>query len=295
MDKCNICPRKCGINRKTSVGFCGEKALRISHIMLHHWEEPAISGAQNSVGSGAIFFTGCNLKCVYCQNWEISNNGTGKIVTPSELVEIFKKLEVAGASNINLVTPTHFADEIIEALKIYKPHIPVIWNTSGYERVETIEKLKGLVDVFLTDIRYFSPEASKKYSLAEDYFACASVAIKKMREVVGADEFKDGFMQKGMIVRLLVLPNMSKEAINILDWIKDNLDNNTIVSIMNQYLPCYKAKDYPEINRKVKKIEYDRVVSYAKKLGFLNAYIQENSSSSQEFIPNFKGENLFKF
>lgn len=295
MDKCCICPRECGVNRNISGGFCGEKKLKIAHIMFHHWEEPPISGDENFVGSGAIFFSGCNLKCVYCQNWEISNNKEGKAVSVSELVDIFKKLECAGANNINLVTPTHFAEEIIEALKIYKPQVPVVWNTSGYEKPETIEKLRGLVDIFLTDIRYFSPETAKKYSLAEDYFDCASCAVKKMREVVGQDKFNGGLMKKGVIIRLLVLPNMTTEAIKILDWINDNLGNKTIVSIMNQYFPCYKAKDYPEINRKVREIEYSRVVHYAEKLGFNNAYTQEKTSASQEYVPNFKGKKPFKF
>lgn len=295
MDKCCICPRECGVNRNIAGGFCGEKKLKIAHIMFHHWEEPPISGDENSLGSGAIFFSGCNLKCVYCQNWEISNNQEGKTVSTSELVDIFKKLESAGANNINLVTPTHFAEEIIEALKIYKPQVPVVWNTSGYEKPETIEELRGLVDIFLTDIRYFSPEIAKKYSLAEDYFDFASRAVKKMREVAGQDKFNDGLMEKGVIIRLLVLPNMTTEAIKILDWIKDNLGNATIVSIMNQYFPCYKAKDYPEINRKVRGIEYSRVVRYAEKLGFNNAYTQDNSSASQEYVPNFKGEKPFKF
>ena len=197
-ERCVVCPRRCGCNRNEVKGFCGEKQLKVSHVMQHYWEEPLISGDESGCGSGTIFFTGCNLKCVYCQNWEISNNGIGKQISIDELIDIFKKLENAGVNNINLVTPTHFANEIIKALTIYKPKVPVVWNTSGYENPETIEKLKGLVDVFLTDIKYFSTELSNNYSKAQDYFEFASTSIIKMREIVGEDVVCDGLMKKGL-------------------------------------------------------------------------------------------------
>ena len=279
MDKCFLCPRKCGTDRKINSGFCGEKNLKISHVMLHHWEEPVISGDVQDKGNGTIFFTGCNLKCVYCQNWEISSNGKGVSLSVPELVDLFKRLEDAGALNINLVTPTHFASEIIEALKIYKPMIPVVWNTSGYESAETIERLAGLVDVFLTDLKYFSTELSGKYSQAKDYFEFASKAILKMREIVGEDVIENGLMKRGVIVRHMVLPGCTADSVKILDWIAGNLGQTTIVSIMNQYLPCFKACEYPEINRKVDGLEYKRVVNYAIKLGLINAYTQELASS----------------
>ena len=263
--------------------------------MLHHWEEPEISGNEQDCGSGTIFFTGCNLKCAYCQNWEISNNGVGKNVSVEDLVEIFKVLEAAGALNINLVTPTHFVDEILSSLKIYKPKVPVVWNTSGYESVETIEKLKGFVDVFLTDIKYFSPELSKKYSAAENYFKCASAAIVKMRDVVGEDIIVDGLMKKGIIVRHMVLPKCSSDSIKVLDWIKETLGTTTILSIMNQYTPCFNAKMYPEINQKVPSIEYKRVVNYAITQGFTKVYAQEECSANAEFIPEFKGFKPFGY
>lgn len=286
MDKCLVCPRKCGVDREKFSGYCGEKKLRVSHFMLHHWEEPIISG--NNKGSGTIFFSGCNLKCVYCQNYEISNNGTGKTISVDELVELFKRFENAGAENINLVTPTHFADEIILALKKYKPSIPVVWNTSGYELVETIEKLKGLVDIFLTDLKYYSNDLAKKYSSADNYFDIASKAILTMREIVGEDKIEKGLMKKGLIIRHMVLPGCSEDSVKILEWIKDKMGCDTIISIMNQYLPCNKAELYPEINRKVKPIEYKRVVKKALLLGFKNAYIQDEESSTEEYIPNFK-------
>ena len=254
--KCNICPRNCNIDRNSLTGFCSEKSMRISHVMLHHWEEPLISGECNSTGSGTIFFAGCNLKCVYCQNYEISSNGNGILTAPEKLVEIIKDLENQGALNINFVTPTHFTDEIITALKIYKPSIPIVWNTSGYETIETLEKLIGLVDVFLTDLKYFSPELSKKYSSCPNYFEFASNAILKMREIVGDDEIQNGLMKKGVIIRHMVLPSCSTDSIKILDWINSNLGNKTIISIMNQYTPYHKAKNFPEINKKLKPIEY---------------------------------------
>lgn len=290
-----MCPRRCGTNRETDNGFCGEKSLRVSHVMLHHWEEPIISGAETDAGSGTIFFTGCNLKCVYCQNHEISRNGEGLRVSVGELVEIIKDLENAGALNINLVTPTHFTDEIIEALKLYKPQIPIVWNTSGYEMPKTIERLKGFVDVFLTDLKYYDHNLSKKYSKAENYFEYASKSVIAMREIVGEDEIKDGLIKKGIIVRHMVLPNNSSDSVKILEWIKENLGTQTIVSIMNQYTPCADVKDYPEINRRVSPLEYKRVVNKAISLGFNTIFTQDNASASTEYIPSFKGEKQFKY
>lgn len=286
--KCNNCPRMCNVDRTTKRGFCNEKSMRVSHVMLHHWEEPIISGDENAVGSGTIFFSGCNLKCVYCQNYKISSNGSGDLTTPEKLVEIMKGLEKKGALNINFVTPTHIANEIIEALKIYKPSIPIIWNTSGYESIEMLEKLSAFVDIFLTDLKYYSSELSTKYSSCSNYFSVASKAILKMREIVGEDIINDGLMKKGLLIRHMVLPSASKDSIKILDWITNNLGNQTIISIMNQYTPCYKASEFPEINRLVKPIEYDRVVSHARSLGYNFAFIQDKTSANSYFIPKFK-------
>ena len=285
--KCNICPRQCNTERLLFPGFCAEKSMRISHIMLHHWEEPLISGNENSVGSGTIFFSGCNLKCVYCQNYEISSNGNGILTTPEKLVEIMKDLERQGALNINFVTPTHFADDILKALKIYKPSIPIVWNTSGYESIETLEKLHGLVDVFLTDLKYYSSDLSRKYSSCSNYFEITSSAILKMREIVGENIIENGLMKKGMIIRHMILPSHSADSIKILDWINATLGNKTIISIMDQYTPCHKSSEYPEINKLVKPIEYQRVVSHARLLGFENAFIQDAESANTNFIPKF--------
>lgn len=286
--KCNICPRKCNVDRTCSTGFCNEQSMRISQYMLHHWEEPLISGDENSTGSGTVFFSGCNLKCVYCQNYEISSNGKGVLTSPEKLIEIMKDLETKGALNINFVTPTHFTDEILTALKIYKPSIPIVWNTSGYESIETLEKISGFVDIFLTDLKYCSSELSLKYSSCSDYFDVTTASILKMREIVGDDKIENGIMKKGIIIRHMVLPSYSADSIKILDWIKDNLGTKTIISIMNQYTPCHKANKYPEINRTVKPIEYQRVVSHARSLGFTSAFIQDKESASTNFIPKFK-------
>ena len=196
--KCELCPRKCGINREENAGFCGVKTLKVARVMLHLWEEPIISAGK---GSGAIFFSGCNLKFLYCQNFEISHQAKGNEISPKDLAEIFKDLEKQGAANINLVTPTHFADGIVEALEIYRPKIPIVWNTSGYEEVETIKKISKYVDVYLTDLKYFSSELSKNFSNAENYFEKASKAILEMRKAQPKDVVENGVMKKGLIVR----------------------------------------------------------------------------------------------
>lgn len=292
MDKCKLCPRECKVNRKTELGFCGEKGIRIAHAMLHKWEEPIISGER---GSGAIFFSGCNMKCVYCQNYELSRGLVGKNASVEELVKLIKDLESAGAHNINLVTPTHFVREIKEALEIYKPKIPVVWNTSGYENPEIIDSLKGYVDVFLTDIKYYSDESGVKYSSAPNYFKLAGLSTIAMRGITGEDIIENGIMTRGLIIRILLLPGFTNETIKILEWIKDNLGEGTIISIMNQYLPMGEAKNCPEINRKVTRLEYKRVVMKAKELGFKNAFIQEETSASEEFVPEFKKDKSFGF
>lgn len=286
---CNNCPRKCVVNREKSTGFCGAgKDIKIAKVMLHHWEEPVISGDENSKGSGAIFFSNCNLKCVYCQNYEISHSSVGKIVSPEQLANLFKKLEDDGVLNINLVTPTHYSQEILQALKIYKPKIPVVWNTGGYEDVNMLEKLKDFVDIFLTDLKYFSSELSLKYSCAKDYFEKCSKAILKMREISGKDEFENGLMKKGLIIRHMILPSHTDDSLKVLDWIKQNLGTKTFVSLMNQYTPFGQAEKYPEIAKKLKPLEYKRVKNYMINLGFENGFVQESGSANTCYIPDFK-------
>lgn len=293
MVKCYLCPRNCGVDRKIQKGVCGAgDKMIVSYSMLHHFEEPIISGEPcDSRGSGTIFFGGCNMKCVYCQNFDLSHHAKGEEVSVLRLAHLMEHLEKVGAYNINLVTPTHFSDKIIEALKIYKPTIPVIWNTSGYEKPEIIESLKGYVDIFLTDLKYFDSQLSLKLSKAPDYFDCATKSILKMREVVGEDVIENGMMKRGLIVRHLVLPNSSADSIKLLEWVAENLGKNTVVSIMNQYVPFYKAKEMSEINRKVTTIEYKRVVQKALNLGLDNAYIQDSSSADEIYVPPFSEQS----
>lgn len=282
--KCELCPRKCGVKREENAGFCGVKTLKVARVMLHMWEEPIISVGK---GSGAIFFSGCNLKCLYCQNFEISHQAKGNEISPKDLAEIFKDLERRGAANINLVTPTHFAYEIVEALEIYRPKIPIVWNTSGYEEVETIKKISKYVDVYLTDLKYFSSELSKNFSNAENYFEKASKAILEMRKAQPKDVVENGVMKKGLIVRHLVLPGCVKDSIKVLDWIKENLGSETYLSLMNQYTPCYKASENELLKRKIKPLEYKVAQAHALKLGFENGFFQEPQSASKKYIPKF--------
>ena len=290
LTKCESWPRKCGINRNEKNGFCGVKKLKVAKVYLHKWEEPPISGTN---GSGTIFFSGCNLKCVYCQNSEISFGAVGKEITVERLVEIFKELELKKAHNINLVTPTPHVFEIIEALKIYKPKIPIVYNTSGYESEEIIKLLKDYIDIYLTDLKYYDKKLSKTLSGAENYFEVATKAILQMRKNQPEDVFDaNGIMQKGVIIRHLVLPSCTNDSVKILDWIFNNLGDNTIISIMGQYVPCFKANGYDFINKKLKPIEYKRVVNYFNLLGFKNGFMQSLDSASDEYIPSFDLEGV---
>ncbi len=283
---CNSCPRKCNIDREQKTGVCGApEKYKLARAALHFWEEPCISGEN---GSGTVFFSGCSLKCVFCQNFEISRNAFGKEISEERLIEIFKELEAQGAHNINLVNPTHYSHQLSQTLKKYKPSVPVVWNTGGYDSVESLKKIDGLVDIYLADIKYVSGSVSKKYSGAENYFSVASEAVLEMQRQVGGNVFdENGIMQKGLIIRHLVLPGNVSQAMRVMDWIKANLPANTVLSLMSQYTPCGKASEYPTINRKLSVREYDMVLDYAKKLGFENAFIQEIDSSSTEFIPEF--------
>lgn len=283
---CNSCPRKCNIDRDSVTGICGvPAAYKVARAALHFWEEPCISGEK---GSGTVFFSGCSLKCVFCQNFEISRNAFGKEISEEKLIEIFKDLENQGAHNINLVNPTHYSAQLSETLRKYKPSIPVVWNTGGYDSVESLRKLDGLVDIYLADIKYVSESVSKKYSGAENYFSVASQAVLEMQSQVGENVFdENGIMKKGLIIRHLVLPGNVSQAFRVMDWVKENLPEDTILSLMSQYTPCGKACEYPTINRRLSEREYDLVLDYAEKLDFENVFIQEIESSSKDFIPDF--------
>ena len=295
---CFICPRKCGVDRNKTLGFCKcNNNVKIAKVMLHHFEEPPISGdCESQNGSGAIFFSGCNLKCCYCQNSELSHKCFGKEISVKTLADIFEQLEAKGAYNINLVTPTHFAKQIVEALKIYKPKIPVVWNTSGYETAQTIKMLSGYVDIFLTDFKYFDDNLAKEFSLAPDYAKNCIAAIKQMRKNVPEDVFENGLMKKGIIIRHLVLPNCTNDSKKFLSFIAENFGKDSYVSLMSQYVPMADAFKNEKINRKIKPLEYKIVVNFAKKLDMNNVFVQDFESASEAFTPNFKEQiSDFKF
>lgn len=290
---CSICPRKCNINRSISSGFClSPNHLVVSKVMLHHFEEPILT-AENEKGSGAIFFSGCNMRCVYCQNYEISHKIVGEKVSVEKLIEIFKSLEKAGAGNIDLVSPTHYSNLIIQALKIYKPSVPVVWNSNGYESCETLKQLKGLVDIYLVDFKYANNQSAIKYSKTPNYVETAKNALKEMKNQQKTNIFKNGKLVKGIIVRHLVLPNLAKDSTIVLDIIHNILGKNAIVSIMSQYVPMFEATKLKEINRKITKLEYKLVVNHALKLGLNNSFIQDLDSSCVSYTPDFKN-NVFE-
>ena len=258
--------------------------------MLHQHEEPILV-SNNEKGSGAIFFAGCNLKCVYCQNYDVSHSANGLTITPKELANIFKELELNGAGNIDLVSPTQYTNQIIEALKIYKPKVPVIWNTGGFETAENIQKLKGLVDIYLTDFKYANNNHALKYSKASNYVENAKQALIEMKKQYASNIFENGKLVKGIIVRHMVIPTLCKDSINVLNTIENLLGKDAIVSIMSQYTPNGQLQNkFPEINRTITNLEYKLVVNHAIKLGLKNAFIQELNSANNKYTPNFNNE-----
>ena len=280
-----MCPRACNIDRNISSGFCGSNdKLKVGKIMLHEWEEPILAHKN----SGAIFFSNCPLKCIFCQNSEISQGGKGKEITVQELVEIMKLLEKKGAENIDLVSPTQYTDQIVEALKIYKPSIPIVWNSNGYETIESLEKLRGLVDIFLVDLKYVSKKLSTEYSKCPDYFEKTSKTILKMRELQPKDIFEADKLIKGIIVRHLVLPNCYLDTKLVLKWVKDNLGVDTIISVMSQYIPYFHAKNHPLLNRSLTEHEYGKVEKLVMDYGFCNGFLQELNSADECYIPDFE-------
>lgn len=289
MNECKLCPRLCGADRTKKTGFCGAgNNIKLAKAYLHKWEEPCISYKN---GAGTVFFSGCNLHCCYCQNNSISNELFGIEVTPEKLGEIFLKLQDDGADNIELVTPTHFVPQIIKSLDKVKArlNIPVIYNTGGYELVDTIKMLEGYIDVYLPDIKYFSADVSARYSNAPDYFERVSEAVPEMIRQVGKLVFnKDGGIEKGTIIRHLVLPKQRHDSMKILDWISRNTSaDDVMVSIMNQYTPFdFISDEFPELKRRITKMEYNSVVDHAAGLG-LNGFTQEKSSSSEKYVPDF--------
>lgn len=286
MSKCNMCPRACNVDRSECVGFCGSNdKLKVAKIMLHHWEEPILA----KENSGAIFFSNCPLKCIFCQNYEISQEGKGREIAVLELVEIFKKLEAMGAENIDLVSPTQYTNQIVEALKIYKPSVPVIWNSNAYETIESLEKLRGLVDVFLPDLKYAGNKIALEYSKCANYYEYASKAILKMRELQPEDVYdENGRLVKGLIVRHLILPNNYLNTKCVLNFIREKLGTNTIISVMSQYTPCYLAKNHKILSKSITYEEYKKIEKLVIGMGFGNGFLQELTSADECFIPNFE-------
>lgn len=292
--KCSLCPRMCNIDREVTTGYCGVKqTLRVARAALHFWEEPCISGEE---GSGAVFFTGCNLRCVFCQNYQIARAEQGKEITVERLSEIFLELQEKKANNINLVTATHYVPQVVEALKMAKAqglHIPVVYNCGGYETVETLNLLEGLVDIYLPDFKYVDSERAKRYSHAENYPEAAKTALAEMVRQQPRAEFDErGMMKKGVIVRHLMLPGGIKDSKAVVKYLYETYGNQIFVSLMNQYTPLPHVTDYPEINRKLKKFEYDRLVDYAIALGVENGFIQEGETAEESFIPAFTNEGV---
>lgn len=280
---CKLCPNKCGVDRNQSLGFCGEsETIKIAKFYRHKFEEPPISGTN---GSGTVFFTGCSLKCVFCQNFELSRSMRGKDITIKELADIFKALELDGAHNINLVNPTHYSDKIIRALDIYKPNIPIVYNTHGFEDLDALKSINDYIDIYLPDMKYFSPILSKRYSGKENYFEVASKAIEFMLNKKTTFD-KDGLQKSGVIVRHLVLPLCTDDSIKILDWFS-NIKDCAFINVMSQYTPFGNLDKFPEINRKITKREYDKVINYAMDIGIENMYYQKLQSASTDYIPTW--------
>ena len=292
--KCNLCPRNCLVDRTKTLGYCkATDKVKVARSALHYFEEPSISGSN---GSGTIFFSNCNLKCCYCQNKEISTDGFGKEITIERLSEMMLELEEKHANNINLVTPTHYVPSIIEAIKIARSKglsIPIVYNTSGYESVETLKLLDGYIDIYLTDFKYFDNKLGKYLSKCSNYFEVASKALEEMYRQTGKNTFnKDGLMTKGIIVRCLVLPTKSNDTKKIIDYLYKKYQDNIYLSIMNQYTPVNYIKDYPFLNKTVSEDEYNEVIDYAIDLGIKNAYMQEGGTCSESFIPSFDLEGV---
>lgn len=288
---CSACPRGCNVDREIKTGVCsvGEK-YKIARAAPHFWEEPCISGEK---GSGTVFFSGCNLGCVFCQNYDVSHRAFGKEVSEEQLMRIFDSLIEKGVHNINLVTPTHYAPMLAKTLEKFDSQVPIVYNSSGYEKVETLKMLEGLVDVYLPDIKYFDSSVSKKYSRAEDYFEYASKAVLEMFRQVGTLETdENGIAKRGMIIRHMVLPGNISQAAKVFGWVRDNLPEETFISVMRQYTPFGEAKNMPPIDRPLSSREYAIVKDKILDLGFENCFFQSKSSSTEKFIPDFNLEGV---
>ena len=290
LEKCAICPHNCGINRlNNQIGRCKSKdTVKVALYSTHNFEEPCISGKK---GSGTVFFSNCNMNCVFCQNYEISQQVKGKEISIEELADIFIKQQEKDVENINLVTPTSYVPQIIEAIKIARKNglkLPIVYNTNGYEKVETLKMLDGFVDIYLPDFKYSDNELGKRLSKVDNYFEIATEALKEMYRQTGKAVFNgEGIMQKGMIIRHLVLPNHILNSRRVLKWINENM-HDVYVSVMAQYFPTYKAKEIDDINRKLTKEEYEQIENYLYRLDMENGYIQELGEHEEEYVPHWE-------
>ena len=287
---CTLCPRRCRADRTVRPGFCGlGEEMRIARIAPHLWEEPPISGTR---GTGAVFFSGCTLRCVYCQNGEISHTGAGRPFTPRELSDALKRLADLGVHTLSLITGTPFVPQILDALELWRPPLPVVWNTSGYETVETLRLLDGVMDVYLPDFKHFSSRAGQLCAGAPDYFETASAAISEMCRQTGVPRYgEDGIMLRGTLIRHLILPGFTGESLRLLSWIRDNLPPGIPVSLMRQYVPC-NGVSVPGLDRRVTEKEYARVRDHMLLLG-LPGWLQEPDSADSGFIPLFNQDESF--
>ena len=290
LEKCSICPHMCGINRNNGqVGRCkSSNKVKIALYSVHDFEEPCVSGKN---GSGTVFFSNCNMNCVFCQNYEISQQGKGKEITIERLAEIFLEQQNRNVNNINLVTPTSYVPQIIEAIKIARVNglkIPIVYNTNGYENIETLKMLEGYIDIYLPDLKYAENNLGLEYSKVKNYFEIATTAIKEMYRQVGSPKLNnDGIIEKGLIIRHLILPNNIENSKKVLKWIKENIDKDVYVSVMAQYFPTYKAKQIENINRKLTKEEYEEIENYLYDLDIENGYIQELGEHEEEYVPKW--------
>ena len=287
---CNLCPRNCNVDRQLKSGFCGASDVLVSRVAPHMWEEPCISGQK---GSGTIFFAGCNLRCRFCQNYDITVEPHGVSVTVEQLADLFLHVQSLGVANINLVTASHFADKVALALKLAKPHltIPVVYNTSSYEKVDTIRLFEGLVDVYLPDLKFCNQILANNFASAPNYFDVATKAIAEMRRQQPVDRFDNGYMTNGVIVRHLVLPGCVEDSKRILDWLA-NFDSTIHVSIMSQYFPARTDALYPQLNRKLFKHEYQSVCDYFANIGLTNGFTQDVSSATVDYLPDFTDDDV---
>jgi putative pyruvate formate lyase activating enzyme len=287
---CTLCPRQCRADRAVQPGFCGLKEeMRIARIAPHLWEEPPVSGTR---GTGAVFFSGCTLRCAYCQNGEISHTGTGRSFTPRELSDALKRLTDLGMQSISFITGTPFVPQILEALDLWRPPLPIVWNTSGYETCETLRMLEGTVDVWLPDLKHYSARAGRLCAGAADYFPVASAAIREMCRQAGPNQYNgDGILTRGVLVRHLILPGLTGESMKLLTWVKDELPPDTPVSLMRQYIPCNQVR-IPGLDRRVTDREYIRVRDHMLLLG-LPGFLQEPDSADRDFVPAFNQPDSF--